>query len=88
MHLAGTHAKDLSRLGGDASKQLRGIMRVEPVQCPTQTIIVEVCGLYTWTEQMLYWFVGKELWPPAYRRRLLNPSPFKIIATVAVPILT
>jgi hypothetical protein len=61
MHVTRTHVKDLARMGGDAGKQLGGILRVQPVQRPIQTIIVEVGRLYSWPQQVLHRFIGKEL---------------------------
>ena len=61
MHVTGTHLKDLPRLSGDARKQLGRIMRVQPVQRPTQAIIGEICGLDARSQQVLHRFVGKEL---------------------------
>jgi hypothetical protein len=61
MHVTSAHMKGLARLRRDASKQLRGIMRVEPVQCSTQTIIGQICCLDARSQQMLNRLVGKEL---------------------------
>jgi hypothetical protein len=38
MDLLRLHAKDLAGLMRDSGKQLRGIVRVEPIQRPSQTI--------------------------------------------------
>src|SRR6266581_7999170 len=62
MHVMGTHAKALARLGGNTSEHLRGILRVQPVQRPIQTIIIEFRCLYSWSEQVFHRFVVKELW--------------------------
>jgi len=80
-------AKDLTRLHGNACEQLRGIVSVQPFERSSQAVIVEIIGLDAWTQQMLNRFVGENC-GTRYNRRLLNPKPFKIIATVAVPTLT
>jgi hypothetical protein len=54
MHLTRTHPKDLARLSGNAGKYLGRILHVEPVRCPSQTIVVEIRCLNARPQQVLH----------------------------------
>ena len=62
MHLTGRDAKDLPRAAGHSSKQFRRVVRVQPIQCAPQTVIVEHVRTDPSTQQVLNWFVREVLW--------------------------
>ena len=61
MDLLGFDPKDLARSAGNASKQLRRIVRVQPIQRTPQTVIIEHFGTDPSSQQGLDWFVGEVL---------------------------
>jgi hypothetical protein len=87
MHLTGRDAKDLPRLADHPSKQFRRVVRVQPIQCAPQTVVIEHLGLDPHTQQVFNRLFAKYC-GTRYSCRRLHPKPFRIIATVAVPALT
>ena len=61
MHLTRRHPKALPRLAGDPGKQCRRVMGVQPVQRPSQTVVVQQLRRDPRTQQVLHGFGRKEL---------------------------
>src|SRR6266566_4240993 len=61
MDLLGFDSKDLARSTGNTSKQLGGIVRVQPIQGASQAVIVEHLSTDPCSQQMLDGFVGEVL---------------------------
>ncbi len=61
MHLLGCDAKNLAGATGNAGKQLRDSVSVQPVQRAPQTVIIEHPSRDCWPQQVFDGFVGKEL---------------------------
>src|ERR1700730_18897468 len=61
MDLIGLHPEDLSCLARNASKQLGGIMGVQPIQRASQAIIIEHLCFDACSQQVLDWFVPRVL---------------------------
>ena len=87
MHLPCCHPKALARLPGDPRKQRGGIMSVQPIQGASQAVVMQELGGDPGPNRCSTGLVAKNC-ETRYNWRLLKPSPFKIIATVAVPTLT
>src|SRR5439155_8098798 len=61
MDLLGFDPKDLSCSAGNASKQLRRIVSVQPIQRASQAVIVEHLGVDPCPQQVFDRFVGEVL---------------------------
>ena len=61
MHLTRRHPKALPGLAGDPGKQRRRVMGIQPVQRPSQTVVVQQLRRDPWPQQVLHGLGGKEL---------------------------
>ena len=87
MDLPGLAPKDLACLQRDSGEQLGGIVGIQSVKGAAQAINVEPGRRDPGPNKCPTGLLGKN-YGTRYKRRLLNPISFKIIAIVAVPTLT
>jgi hypothetical protein len=87
MHLAGRNPKALTRLPGNPREQRRRVLVGQPVRVRPRQSSCSISAVIPGPSRCSTGLVAQN-WATRYSRRLLNPSPFRIIATVAVPLLT